>query len=486
MRRSAKRLLATALLLTAIVTAAFLAGRATRQNRPASGRQAASSKTMARYRCPMHPAMVSDQPGDCPICGMRMVPIESASGKAEQGTITPTGSGKKVFYRSTMNPAEVSDKPGKDAMGMEMERVEVDAEPSPGESPEGLAAVRIPERKQQLIGVKTSVVGLAPFVRDLKTVGRVIVDETRIHHVHTKIEGWVDTLRVNATGEKVGKGQPLLSIYSPELLATQEEYLLAWKARRSLGADASPEALRRAEDLVQSSRRRLLLYDFSARQIDELEQHGAAMRAVTLYAPMSGFIMQRNVTQGERITPESNLLDIADLSKVWVLASIYEYEAPFVKVGQSATMALSYQPGKRYQGKVTLVYPILEEGSRTLQARLEFANPSMELKPEMFADVTLHADVGERLAVPDSAVISTGVRSIVFVERERGVFEPREVRLGLRLGDSVEVIEGLHAGESIVTSGNFLVDSESKLKSALEAAAAPPAPTQTAPSRKRR
>ena len=442
MRRSTRRLLAAGLLFTAIVTAAVLAMRTVR--RQSEGRNAAGAKIIVRYHCPMHPAMISDKPGDCPICGMRMVPIESASRKVEQGAVAPTGSGKKVFYRSTMNPAEVSDKPGKDAMGMEMERVEVDTEPSPGGSPEGLAVVRIPERKQQLIGVKTGVVGLAPFVRDLKTVGRVTVDETRIHHVHTKIEGWVDTLFVNATGEKVAKGQPLLSIYSPELLATQEEYLLAWKALKSLGAQASPEAGRRAEDLVQSSRRRLLLYDFSSHQIDELERSGAAMRAVTLYAPISGFIMQRNVTQGEKITPESNLLDIADLSKVWVLASIYEYEAPFVRVGQSAAMSLAYQPGKRYEGKVTLIYPMLEEGSRTIQARLEFLNPGTELRPEMFADVTLHADLGKRLVIPESAVISTGTRSVVFVAREKGVFEPREVLLGLRLPDALEVIEGLH------------------------------------------
>jgi RND family efflux transporter MFP subunit len=220
--------------------------------------------------------------------------------------------------------------------------------------------------------------------------------------------------------------------------------------------------------------------------VDELERTGVAMRAVTLYAPISGYILQRNVTQGEKITPESNLLDIADLSRVWVLASAYEYELPFVKLGLPATMALSYQPGKTYEGKVTLIYPVLEGSSRTVQVRLEFQNPEMELKPEMFAEVSIHADLGMRLAIPESAILSTGTRSVVFVAREEGTFDPREVRLGLRLPDRVEVLDGLQEGETIVSSGNFLIDSESKLKSALEAAAAPRNPTQTAPAGERR
>ena len=479
MRRSHRRLFVTGALVLVFI-ASFLVARVALRGHRESGAQEAASKVTARYHCPMHPSMVSDKPADCPICGMRMVSREIAGDASQpEKTASPRPGGRRIFYRSTMHPGEVSDKPGKDSMGMEMERVEVD---DAAGGVQGLAPVILPAGKQQLIGVKTAQVRLAPFVRTIKTVGRVSVDETRIHHVHTKIEGWVDMLFISATGEKVVKGQPLLSLYSPELLATQEEYLLALKARGDLGAGASPEALRRAEDLVQSSRRRLLLYDFSSRQIDELEKSGSAMRAVTLPAPVSGYIIGRNVTHGEKITPESNLLDIADLSNIWVLASIYEYELPFVKPHQRATMSLAYQPGKRYEGHVTLIYPVLEEGSRTIQARLEFANPTLELRPEMFADVIIQADLGERLALPESAVISTGTRNVVFVAGQDGLFEPREVRLGLRLPDAVEVIEGLREGETVVTSGNFLLDSESKLKSALEAAGAPPAGTQSAPS----
>jgi multidrug efflux pump subunit AcrA (membrane-fusion protein) len=408
------------------------------------------------YHCPMHPAMVSDRPRDCPICQMRMVPA------------------KKVIYRSTMNPNEISDRPRVDSMGMEMEPIEVEeAPPGGGVAVEGLAAVRIPARKQQLIGVRTGSVRREPMLRSIRTLGRVTVDETRLHHIHTKIEGYVEMLTVNTTGEKVEKGQPLLSIFSPELLATQGEYVLARQARARVPAGALPEMVRNADELVESARRRLLLFDFTPEQIEELETTGNPSRTVTLYAPISGYVLQRNVTHGQRITPDTNLLDIANLSRVWVMASVYEYELPFVRVGQQAVMSLSYLPGKTYRGRVALVYPFLEEATRTAQVRLEFENPDLILKPQMYADVEIRSDLGERLMVPETAVLSSGTRSIVFVVQGEGYFEPREVRTGLRFNDSVEILHGLEEGETVVTSGNFLIDSESKLKAALEAASAP-------------
>jgi RND family efflux transporter MFP subunit len=359
---------------------------------------------------------------------------------------------------------------------MEMERVEVEEGPPGGSRVEGLAAVGIPIRKQQLIGVRTEVVKRAPFVRTIRAVGRVAVDETRLRHVHTKIEGWVERLYVNATGEKVRMGQPLLSIYSPELLATQEEHLLALRSRAALGEGAPPEAVERADELVASSRRRLLLYDFTPRQVDDLEKSGEPSRAVTLFSPVSGYVLQRNVTGGEKIDAGTLLLDIADLSRVWALASVYEYELPFVKVGQPAAMTLASIPGRTFQGKVSLIYPVLEESTRTAQVRIEFANPDMDLKPGMFARVELQGSLGERLAIPSSAVLSSGTRDIVFVAQGDGYFEPREVRIGLRLPDAMEILEGVSEGERVVTSGNFLIDSESRLKAALEAAAEPPGP----------
>jgi RND family efflux transporter MFP subunit len=426
----------------------------------------------------MHPAFVFDRPGDCPICGMRLVSIEEhkepPASAAPTAPAAPPAGKTKTIYRSTMNPGEVSDKPGKDSMGMEMEAVEVEAGPPGGAAVAGLAGVRIPIRKQQLIGVRTEVVKRAPFVRTINAVGKVAVDETRLRHVHTKIEGWIEKLYINATGEKVRMGQPLLSIYSPELLATQEELLLALRSRAALGVGASPEAVKRADDLVESSRRRLSLYDFTPRQIENLEKNGEPSRAVTLFSPVSGYVLQRNVTGGEKIDAGTQLLDIADLSRVWVIASVYEYELPFVKVGQPAAMTLASSPGKTFQGKVSLIYPVLDESTRTVQVRVEFANPDMELKPDMFVQVALQGNLGDRLAVPGSAVLSSGTRNIVFVAQGEGYFEPREVRIGLRLPDTMEILAGVSEGERVVISGNFLIDSESRLKAALEAAAATP------------
>ncbi len=469
--RRSRGLIAAVLVLIGIAATAYLyfergAARSTGDAAPAAG---AADAAAAKYRCPMHPAMLSDRPGDCPICQMRLVPIEH-----ETGTGKPT-TPARVIYRSTMNPAEVSDRPGKDSMGMEMVRVEVDDEP--GESPEveGHAAVRIPVRKQQLIGVRTDPVLRAPLVRTIRAVGRVTADETRLRHVHTKVAGWVETLEVNAAGERVRQGQPLMRIYSPELLATQEEHLLALRARDRVAEGSLPEARRRAEDLVRSSRQRLLLYDLTADQIDRLEASGETSRTIALQSPVSGYVLERHVTQGEKIETGMNLLDIADLSRVWVIASVYEYELPFVKAGQAATVTLAYLPGRRYEGRVALVYPTLEAATRTVQIRLEFPNPDLALKPEMYGDVELHGDLGMRLAVPASAVLSTGTRDLVFVAGEDGYFEPREVRLGVRLPDAVEILDGVREGERVVTSGNFLIDSESKLKAALKATAAPPA-----------
>jgi RND family efflux transporter MFP subunit len=429
-----------------------------------------------KYHCPMHPTMVSDRPGDCPICGMCMVPIgggEPAPAGASKPAVSAPPARKKILYRSTMNPKEVSDRPGKDSMGMEMERVEVE-EISPGGSQvEGLAGVGIPIRKQQLIGVRTEIVKRAPFVRTISAVGRVAVDETRLRHIHTKVEGWIEKLYVNATGEKVRIGQPLLSIYSPELLATQGEYLLALRSRAALGEGATPEALKRADELLESSRRRLLLYDFTPGQIEELKKSGEPSRAVTLFSPVSGYVLQRSVTGGEKIDAGTQILDVADLSLIWVIASIYEYEVPFLKIGQPASMTFASLPGRKFQGKVSLIYPVLEASTRTVQVRIELQNPDMELKPDMFTQVELQASLGDRLTVPDGAVLSSGTRDIVFVAKGDGYFEPRQVRIGLRLPDAMEVLEGLSEGERVVTSGNFLIDSESRLKSALEAAAAP-------------
>ncbi len=461
-----KSFVALMAVLALLVLAAGAAGAVYLWN--GAGTASTSHQTATqRYHCPMHPTMVSDRPGDCPICGMRMVPIEAGEVAAQESE----GPVKKTLYRSTMNPAEISDRPGKDSMGMEMVPVEIE-EPAAGHRAglPGRAVVKISAGKQQLIGVKTSLVKRQHLTRTIRTVGRVTFDETRLHHVHTKVSGWIEHLYTDTTGALVKKGQPLLTLYSPELVASQQEYLLALRARDRMATGSLDSVRAAGDELVASARKRLLLFDLAEEQIAALETSGEAPRTTTLYAPMSGHVISKNVSHGERIDPGTALLDLADLSHVWVLADVYEYELPFVSQEQKASMTLSYLPGRTFDGKVTFIYPVLTEATRTVKVRLEFDNPDLILKPEMYAQVELFSDLGEKLVSPDSAVISTGERDIAFVDRGDGYFEPRELRLGARLPDAVEVLEGLSEGERVLTSGNFLVDSESKMKAALSAA----------------
>jgi len=444
-----------------------------RRNDGASSVPAASAVRL--WHCPMHPSIRSDKPGECPICQMSLVPAQEDDSNA--GGVDTGGTGKRVVYHSTMNPNEVSDKPGKDSMGMEMVAEEVvDAPAGGGPAVEGLAPVRIPAARQQLIGMTTAAVERVPFRRTIRAVGRIAYDETRLRHIHTKIGGYVERLYANAIGETVRAGEPLLEIYSPELLASQQEYLVALKARARTAGSSLPSVAGSGEELAASARRRLELFDLTPGQIEDLERTRQASRTMTLHAPISGTVLERMVTQGQKVEPEMTLLDLVDLSRVWVLASVYEYELPFVRQGQPARMTLSYLPGRSFEGRIALVYPTLDATTRTVLVRVEFANPDLQLKPDMYAEVELESDLGERLSVPETAVMETGERSVVFVDRGEGRFDPREVHVGLRLPDRYEILDGLAEGERVITSANFYVDSESKLKAALAQAAERPAP----------
>ena len=327
-------------------------------------------------------------------------------------------------------------------------------------------AVRISPEKQQLIGVQYGTVENQSLSKSLRAVGRAAFDETKMVRINPKIEGWIEDVYVNFTGKLVNKGQPLLSIYSPDLVQTQEEYLLALKNRKQLGESPFGEAVNFSESLVQSAKRRLQLWDVTDAQIKELEARGTPSRTMTLYAPASGFVMTRNAYPKQRILPDTELYQLVDLSNIWIVADIYEFEAADVKVGQAATVTLSSFPGRTFSGKITYIYPQVDNTTRTLKVRIELSNKGFLLKPDMYADVTLNINYGNRLVVPQEAVLDSGSEQLVYVALADGYFEPRKIRIGPKVDDKYVVLNGLQAGERIVTSGNFLIDSESKLKSA--------------------
>jgi membrane fusion protein, copper/silver efflux system len=380
---------------------------------------------------------------------------------------TPGGQARRVLYWvDPMHPAYKSDKPGKAPdCGMDLVPVyENGAGQLAADLPEG--AFRISPEKQQLIGVQYGEADYKAVSKTLRAVGRLTYDETKITRIHTKIDGWIEQVYVDFTGKLVKKGQPLISIYSPELLQTQQEFLLARRGRDELAESPFREAVNASESLFQAARKRLELWDISEAQIDELEKSGKPTKTLTLYAPADGFVLTRNAFAKQRVTPETELYAIADLSTIWVIADVYEYEAPEIKAGQRADVTLSYYPGRVYRGKVTYIYPQLDNATRTLKSRVELPNPDFALKPDMFANVELKIDYGKRLVVPQEAVMDSGAEQLVFVAHEGGYFEPRKVTIGAKVDNTFIVLGGLKADERVVTSANFLIDSESKLKSA--------------------
>ena len=327
--------------------------------------------------------------------------------------------------------------------------------------------VMVSPEKRQLIGVRTALVEKRPMTKTVRAVGTIAYDETKVIRVHSKVEGWVDKLYVNSTGKLVEKGQPLFTIYSPDLLATQTEYLIALKNQAQLASSSIPEVKAGADSLVDASKKRLALWDISGKQIDDLERKGEPQRTLTLYAPGSGFVIQKDIYEGTKIMPDKDLYTIADLSTVWVNVDIYESDIPLIKVGQRAVVNLSYSPGEPITGKVSYVYPYLDEKTRTVKVRLEFPNTGFKLKPDMYVNAEIKVDGGSRLAVPQEAVLDSGIRKVVFLDRGNGHFEPKEVTLGNQMDGYYEVLSGLSAGEKIASGAAFLLDSESRLSEAM-------------------
>jgi Cu(I)/Ag(I) efflux system membrane fusion protein len=328
--------------------------------------------------------------------------------------------------------------------------------------------VTIAPERLQTIGVKYEEVARRPLEKVIRTVGRVTPDERRLAKVTIKFHGWIETLHVSATGDHVRKGQVLFEIYSPDLVATQEEYLLALEGRRQLGESEFPEVARGSKDLLDATRHRFHLWDITEEHIRELEQTKQVMRTLPIHSPITGTVIKKQVLQGTHVEPGEELYTIADLSHVWILADIYEYELAFVKKGQQAAVTLSYEPGAVLTGRVAFIYPTLDTKTRTAKVRFELDNPEEKLKPDMYANIELKVNLGSRLAIPREAVIESGQKQLVFLHHGGGRLEPRPIKTGATTGEWYEVLEGLREGDHIVTSANFLIDSESRLKAAVE------------------
>jgi Cu(I)/Ag(I) efflux system membrane fusion protein len=379
----------------------------------------------AKYHCPMHPTYTSDRPGDCPICNMKLVPIKGTQ------------------------PAPLH------------------AEAAPPASVPGRTIISISPDKQQLIGLRTAVVGKQRLTEVIRTTAVFEHDETKLAKIAPRFAGWVRDLKVNFTGQAVEKGDPLLTVYSPDLFAAENEYLLAFKRLSQLKAAAASDAFDSVRRLAESARRRLTLWQISDHEIRALEASGEPKDELLIRSPASGHVISKTAVEGKAFTSGETLFEIGSMSPIWLRASVTESDLPLVRESQKARVILPYLGNKTYESKVTFLYPHLEAQTRRGEVRLEVDNPNHELRPQMWANVEIEAGFGERLAAPASAVIDTGERYVAFVLRADNHLEPREVKIGAKTDDWWEVKAGLKEGEKVVTRALFLVDSESQLKAAI-------------------
>jgi Cu(I)/Ag(I) efflux system membrane fusion protein len=461
--------------LVAVLALIALAALEHRHDVLGGGRRSASASETIYY-CPMHPGVQQDHPGDCPICGMTLVPrrpgaaapVTAASpATAVDGGAAPAGPGA---YWCPMHPEVTSDDPAATCPkcgGMKLVPRPVDAGAAAGGVP-GLVPVTLSAERVQLMGMRTATVAREPLASELRTVGTVTETEAGRAVVQTRFAGWIESVGAAQTGQRVGRGQVVATVYSPELLAAQQEHLTA--LRWGAAPDGGPLA-GLSSQLAGDSRRRLELLGLSGPDIAALERTGQPLRAVPVRSPLAGTIVARAAVVGLYVQPGTALFEVADLSRVWVIAEVYEHEMGRVAVGQKATVELAAYPGQAFAGKVGFVYPAVDAATRTQRVRVELASARGRLVPGMYGTVIVQLARAEALVVPAEAIVDTGAVQYVFIARAGGTFEPRAVRTGARAGGKVEVLDGLVAGDAVVTTGNFLLDSESHLQATIHGGA---------------
>jgi len=444
-------------ILLAITLVVVLVARPSSKPSAASTTSAGAKKVLYWIDA-MNPTHKFDKPGKAPD-GMDLVPVyDEAASQATQPSAR-----KKIFYWvDPMHPAYRSDKPGiAPDCGMKLVPVYEDGAGAATSMVSGYANVKLTAERRQLIGVQTGMTEMRSLGRSVRTVGRVTADETRLYKITTKFDGYIEKLYVNVTGQQIRRGQPLFSVYSPDLLSTQQDYLLAMRAAKQ------------APSLLAAARQRLLLWDITPAEIRQLERTGTARKSVTIYSPTNGYVINKIAVDGARVTAGEPLFEIANLDRLWIQADVYESELQFIRLGAPTTTTLSHIPGRTWTGRVTFIAPTVDPMTRTVKVRAELDNADGAVKPDMFGDVVIQQPERRVIVVPDSAVLQTGTRSVVFVVRGDGTFEPREITVGTKEDEFYEVRSGLAANEKVVTQANFLIDSESRLKAALAQMNAP-------------
>ncbi len=406
------------------------------------------------YTCGMHPEVVTSEPGDCPICGMKLVPIINSNSAG-------SGERKILYWRAPMDPNEIYDAPGKSKMGMDLVPVYEDEEG-------GSAIVSIDPRVVQNMNVKTSVIEKKKLSSEVVTNGILTSNETTEYIVTTRVNGWVENLYINYTGQPVARDQKLMDIYSPELVAAQQELITALNYQTAVSNTSFKEVRQSGGELLKNAERKLRLLEIPESDIEKIKATGEVKTYVTLYAQSNGTVLEKNVLKGQKIMAGMPLLKVADLSSLWLTADIYEYELSKIREGSGAKIRFNYLPGKTYEGRVSFIYPTLDPKTRTAKIRIDIPNYTGELKPSMFANVIIRGkDLGSHPVVPENAVIRSGRKDIVVVALGRGSFKPQQVELGSYSDGYYQVLNGLSEGTKIVTSAQFLIDSESNLRAAV-------------------